>query len=103
MTQHLEPQTDRLRPDRTPFIPNLGEPCYSAESPPVAEWGKRPTCIDGMHRHWTALDLLTEFRRSESQQKRGSMTKGKWLLLGAMILGLLVVLYLVLLCPSDCH
>ena len=31
------------------------------------------------------------------------MTKGKWLLLGAMILGLLGVLYLVLLCPSDCH
>ena len=35
--------------------------------------------------------------------ERGSMTKGKWLLLGAMILGLVVVLYLVLLCPSECH
>jgi hypothetical protein len=31
------------------------------------------------------------------------MTKEKWLLLGAMILGLLVVLYFVFLCPSDCH
>lgn len=31
------------------------------------------------------------------------MTKEKWLLLGALIVGLLVVLYFVFLCPSDCH
>jgi len=31
------------------------------------------------------------------------MTKEKWLLLGAVIVGLLVVLYLVFLCPGDCH
>lgn len=31
------------------------------------------------------------------------MTKEKWLLLGAVIVGLLVVLYLVFLCPADCH
>ena len=51
---------------------------------------------------WTALDLLRNFRGSESEQ-RVSMTTQKWLLLGAMILGLLVVLYLVFFCPSDCH
>jgi hypothetical protein len=32
-----------------------------------------------------------------------SMTKEKWLLVGALIVGLVVVLYLVFLCPSDCH
>jgi hypothetical protein len=31
------------------------------------------------------------------------MTKHRWLFLGAMILGLIVVLYFVFLCPSDCH
>lgn len=31
------------------------------------------------------------------------MTKENWMLLGAMILGLLVVLYFVFLCPADCH
>ena len=36
-------------------------------------------------------------------QRGVSMTKEKWLLVGALIVGLLVVLYLVFLCPSDCH
>jgi type II secretory pathway component PulM len=31
------------------------------------------------------------------------MTKQKWLLLGALIVSLLVVLYVVFLCPSNCH
>jgi hypothetical protein len=31
------------------------------------------------------------------------MAKGKWLLIGAMILGFLVVLYFVFMCPSECH
>jgi hypothetical protein len=31
------------------------------------------------------------------------MTKEKWLLLGAMVLGVLVVLYFMFLCPSECH
>ena len=31
------------------------------------------------------------------------MKKEKWLLLGAMIVGVLVVLYFMFLCPSDCH
>ncbi len=31
------------------------------------------------------------------------MTKQRWLLLGAMVLGLFTVLYLVFLCPSACH
>ena len=32
-----------------------------------------------------------------------AMTKEKWLLLGAVLVGLIVVLYVVFLCPSDCH
>jgi hypothetical protein len=31
------------------------------------------------------------------------MTKEKWLLIGAVIVGLVVVLYFLLLCPSNCH
>ena len=31
------------------------------------------------------------------------MRKETWLLLGAMVLGLLIIVYLVFLCPSDCH
>lgn len=31
------------------------------------------------------------------------MTKEKWLLLGAVIVGLLVALYFIFLCPSDCR
>jgi hypothetical protein len=50
-------------------------------------WIRRPT----------ALELL-KFLSSEV-----AMTKEKWLLLGALIVGLLVVLYVVFLCPSDCH
>ena len=35
--------------------------------------------------------------------EEGVMTKEKWLLLGALIVSLLVVFYVVFLCPSDCH
>jgi hypothetical protein len=46
----------------------------------------------------TALDLL------RGPVREGPvMTKTNWLLLGAVIIGLLVVVYLVFLCPSDCH
>jgi hypothetical protein len=31
------------------------------------------------------------------------MTKHQWLLLGAVVVGLIVVLYFVFFCPSDCH
>jgi len=34
---------------------------------------------------------------------RPSMTKNKWLLLGAVIIGVLVLLYFMFLCPTDCH
>jgi len=35
--------------------------------------------------------------------ERVAMTKKRWLLLGAVIVGLLVLLYFVFLCPSACH
>jgi hypothetical protein len=50
-------------------------------------WIRRPT----------ALELL------KCLSSEVAMTKEKWLLLGALIVGLLVVLYVVFLCPSDCH
>jgi len=31
------------------------------------------------------------------------MSKGQWLLLGAVILGLAVGAYILLLCPTECH
>jgi|RhiMetStandDraft_4_1073278.scaffolds.fasta_scaffold06430_5 hypothetical protein len=31
------------------------------------------------------------------------MTKNRWLLLGAVIIGGLVLLYVMFLCPTDCH
>lgn len=31
------------------------------------------------------------------------MTKGRWLLVGAIALGLAVAVYLLLLCPMECH
>lgn len=48
-----------------------------------------------------ALLLLTG--KEERKHEEGVMTKEKWLLLGALILSILVVLYVVFLCPSDCH
>ena len=31
------------------------------------------------------------------------MTRGRWLLLGAIVLGLAVGLYLLFFCPTECH
>jgi hypothetical protein len=31
------------------------------------------------------------------------MTKAQWLLLGAVLLGVAIVVYLVFLCPTECH
>ncbi len=32
-----------------------------------------------------------------------ALTKGRWLLLGAVLLGVLLFLYLVFFCPTECH
>lgn len=32
-----------------------------------------------------------------------TMTKGRWLLIGAIGLGIMIVLYLVFFCPAECH
>lgn len=32
-----------------------------------------------------------------------TLTKTRWLLLGAVLLGLLIVVYFVFLCPTECH
>ena len=31
------------------------------------------------------------------------MTKGQWLLVGAVVVGLVVGLYLLFFCPTECH
>jgi hypothetical protein len=31
------------------------------------------------------------------------MTKGQWLLVGAVVVGLAVGLYLLFFCPTECH
>jgi len=31
------------------------------------------------------------------------MTRTRWLLLGAVVLGLVIFVYLVFLCPRECH
>jgi hypothetical protein len=31
------------------------------------------------------------------------MTKAQWLLLGAVLLGVAIVVYFVFLCPTECH
>ena len=51
-------------------------------------------------RDGTAIAKVQEVR---IRHEEGVMTKEKWLLLGALILSILVVLYLVFFCPSDCH
>jgi hypothetical protein len=52
----------------------------------------------GARRHWNCSEAFKGRITVE-----GSMTKKKWFLLGAMLLGLLVVFYFMLLCPTDCH
>ncbi len=31
------------------------------------------------------------------------MTKAQWLLVGAVLLGVVIVVYFVFLCPTECH
>lgn len=42
------------------------------------------------------IDLLTG-------RTGGLMTKGRWLLLGAVVVGLAVGLYLLFFCPTECQ
>ena len=34
---------------------------------------------------------------------KSTMTRGTWLLLGAVVLGVAIVVYLVVLCPTECY
>lgn len=33
----------------------------------------------------------------------GKMTRAQWWLLGAVLLGVVIVVYFVLFCPTECH
>ena len=48
----------------------------------------------------TASDLLSLFVVGTGG---GSMTRTQWLLLGAVLLGLAVGLYILFFCPTECH
>ena len=37
------------------------------------------------------------------EEHGGPMTKGNWLLVGAVVMGLAVGLYILFFCPTDCH
>ena len=39
----------------------------------------------------------------EQDEEGGFMTKGQWLLLGAIAVGLAVGIYLLFFCPTECH
>ncbi len=39
----------------------------------------------------------------QSSYRRSIMSRSQWLLLGAILIGVAVVLYLVFFCPTDCH
>jgi hypothetical protein len=47
-----------------------------------------------------ALLLLNHLSRKAT--KGGDMTQARWLLLGAILLGLAIGLYIVF-CPTECH
>ena len=46
-------------------------------------------------RHWTCVLPVS--------RGRGGMTRAHWLLLGAVGLGLAIVIYFVFLCPTNCE
>ncbi len=35
--------------------------------------------------------------------EEGKMTRAQWWLLGAVLLGVVIVVYVVLFCPTECH
>src|ERR1043165_3607955 len=80
-----------------------GEPCYSAIIPPVAERGIRGLIFSSHRRKPDGTGIAQTVCDRHEDRRVMSMTKEKWLLIGAVIVGLVVVLYFLLLCPSDCH
>lgn len=60
--------------------------------PPFARCSRRSPWLAGM-----ALLLLTFLLR------RARMTQRHWWLLGAVALGIAIVMYLVFFCPAECH
>jgi hypothetical protein len=53
---------------------------------------------------------LAPFQVQTSRQKRAgerkmemAMTQAKWWLLGAVLLGIAIFVYLVFFCPTECH
>ncbi len=52
--------------------------------------------IDERDAHGIALAQLYEVRK-------GTMTRAQWFLLGAVGLGIIISLYLIFFCPTECH
>ena len=70
----------------------------------VAERGIIPVDRRGLSIRWDRRPDGTGIAGVVNRYGQGvTMTKEKWLLLGALMIGLLVVLYFVFLCHSDFH
>lgn len=83
-----------------------GDLCYSGRSPHVAESvicpNPNPPPLYLSHQ-FTLLRSGIGFAEYRVQANEGTMTRAQWLLLGAVGLGVAIVIYLVFLCPADCQ
>jgi hypothetical protein len=86
--------------------PQAGDLCYSGRSPPVAEsvicQNPNPPPLY-FSRQFTLLHSGIGLAEYRLQVLGGTMTRAQWLLLGAVGLGVAIVIYLVFFCPADCQ
>ncbi len=74
-----------------------------------SEWGKVSQPVHHLsfstHRFRMAPLLLTPYggRACTEVGEEGKMTRAQWWLLGAVLLGVVIVVYFVLFCPTECH
>lgn len=93
----------------------MGESCYSGCFDAVAEGDRacesralksdaapRIPLTIRMPQLIFAMALLLLNHLSRKATKGGDMTQARWLLLGAILLGLAIGLYIVF-CPTECH
>lgn len=93
----------------------MGESCYSGCFDAVAEGDRaressavksgaasRIPLTIRMSQLISAMAFLLLNHLSRNATKGGDMTQARWLLLGAILLGLAIGLYIVF-CPTECH
>ena len=62
-----------------------------------------PGSLSSWMRDVTASELLTPVHERCCDEKGVSMSRGRWLLLGAIALGFAVGIYFLFFCPTECH